>query len=42
MEIAISIVVTLLLTLVNGFFSMSEMALVNAKRPMLERDTICL
>lgn len=38
MEIAISIVVTLLLTLVNGFFSMSEMALVNAKRPMLERD----
>ena len=38
MDIAVSIVVTLLLTLVNGFFSMSEMALVNVKRPLLERD----
>ncbi|MEY8437341.1 hemolysin family protein [Atopobiaceae bacterium 24-176] len=38
MDVAISIVVTLLLTLVNGFFSMSEMALVNVKRPLLERD----
>ena len=38
MDVALSIIVTFLLTLVNGFFSMSEMALVNVKRPLLERD----
>lgn len=37
-EIIISLVVTLLLTIVNGFFSMSEMALINVRRPLLERD----
>ena len=38
MDIAISIIVTFLLTLANGFFSAAEMALVNAKRSLLERD----
>lgn len=38
MYIAISIIATLVLTLVNGFFSMSEMALVNVRRPLLEHD----
>ena len=38
MDIALSIVVTLLLTLVNGFFSMSEMALTTAKRAVLEPE----
>ncbi|MEG0376358.1 MAG: hemolysin family protein, partial [Raoultibacter sp.] len=38
MDIGISIAVTFLLVLVNGFFSMSEMALVNAKRVLLEKD----
>ena len=38
MYIAISIIATFVLTLVNGLFSMSEMALVNVKRPLLERD----
>ena len=39
MGIAISIVATLLLTLLNGYFSMSEMALTTAKRASLEHDT---
>ena len=38
MEIALSIIATLLLTLVNGYFSMSEMALTTAKRASLEHD----
>ena len=38
MDITISIITTLVLTVVNGFFSMSEMALTTAKRAMLERD----
>lgn len=38
MGIAASIVLTFLLTLANGFFSMSEMALTTAKRTVLERD----
>lgn len=38
MDIGISIVVTFILVLVNGYFSMSEMALVNAKRVLLEKD----
>lgn len=38
MEIGISLAVTFLLVLVNGFFSMSEMALVNAKRVLLQHD----
>ena len=38
MDVGISIVVTVLLVFVNGYFSMSEMALVNAKRVMLEKD----
>ena len=38
MDVAISIIATFLLTLVNGFFSMSEMALVNVKRPILEHE----
>lgn len=38
MGIAISIVATLLLTLLNGYFSMSEMALTTAKRASLEHD----
>ena len=38
MDIAISIAVTLLLTLVNGFFSMSEAALTAAKRSVLEHE----
>ena len=36
MDVAISIVVTFLLTLANGYFSASEMAVVNAKRAILE------
>ena len=36
--IVFSIVATLLLTLLNGFFSMSEMALTTAKRASLEHD----
>lgn len=35
--IIVGIVVTLILTLASGFFSMSEMAVVNAKRPLLEQ-----
>lgn len=38
MDIAISIIVTFLLTLANGYFSAAEMALVNAKRSMLEHE----
>ena len=38
MDIGISIVVTFILVLVNGYFSMSEMALVNAKQVMLQKD----
>ena len=38
MDIAISIIVTFLLTLANGFFSASEMAVVNAKRAILEPE----
>ena len=38
MDIALSVVVTLLLTLVNGFFSMSEMALSTAKKVVLEHE----
>ena len=38
MDVAISIIVTFLLTLVNGFFSASEMAVVNAKRAVLEPE----
>ena len=38
MDIWISIVVTFVLVLVNGYFSMSEMALVNAKHVLLQRD----
>ena len=38
MDIAISIIATLILVIVNGYFSMSEMALVNAKRAVLEKE----
>lgn len=38
MDITISIVTTLILTIVNGFFSMSEMALTTARRATLERE----
>ena len=38
MDIVISIVVTILLTLANGYFSASEMALVSAKRASLEPE----
>lgn len=38
MEIAISISVTLILTLVNGYFSMSEMALSTARKVLLDHD----
>ena len=36
--IVFSIVATILLTVLNGFFSMSEMALTTAKRASLEHD----
>ena len=38
MDIALSIVVTFLLTLVNGYFSMSEMALSTAKKVVLDHE----
>jgi putative hemolysin len=38
MDVVISIVVTLILTLVNGFFSASEMAVTTAKRALLEPE----
>ena len=37
MDIALSIIVTFLLTLVNGYFSMSEMALSTAKKVQIGR-----
>lgn len=38
MDITISLVITLILTIINGFFSMSEMALTTAKRAVLEHE----
>ena len=38
MDITISLITTFVLTLVNGFFSMSEMALTTARRATLERE----
>ena len=38
MEIWISIVVTFVLVLINGYFSMSEMALVNVKHVLLQKE----
>lgn len=38
MDIGISILVTFVLVLVNGYFSMSEMALVNAKHVLLQKE----
>ena len=38
MDIAISLAVTLLLTIVNGYFSMSEMALSTAKKVILDHE----
>lgn len=38
MDITISLVTTLILTIINGFFSMSEMALTTAKRAVLEHE----
>lgn len=38
MDIAVSIAVTILLTIVNGYFSMSEMALSVAKKVVLDHD----
>ena len=38
MNVATSMLVTFLLTLVNGYFSASEMAVVNAKRAILEPE----
>ncbi len=38
MDIAVSIAVTIVLTLVNGFFSMSEMALSLAKKVLLDHE----
>ncbi|MDO4428713.1 MAG: hemolysin family protein, partial [Atopobiaceae bacterium] len=38
MDVAISIVVTFLLTLANGYFSMSELAVVSSKRAVLEPE----
>ena len=38
MDVAISIIVTFVLTLVNGFFSASEMAVTTAKRALLEPE----
>lgn len=38
MDITISLVTTLILTIINGFFSMSEMALTTAKRAVLEYE----
>ena len=38
MDVAISIAVTFLLTLANGYFSMSELAVVSAKRAVLEPE----
>jgi putative hemolysin len=38
MDIAIAIIVTFLLTLANGYFSMAEMGLVSAKKAILEPE----
>ena len=38
MGVALSIILTLVLTIANGYFSMSESALVAAKRAVLEHD----
>ena len=38
MDIAIAIIVTFLLTLANGYFSMAEMGLVSARRSLLEPE----
>ena len=38
MDIALSIIVTILLTIVNGYFSMSEMAISTAKKVLLDHD----
>ena len=38
MSVALSIILTLLLTIANGYFSMSESALVAAKRAVLEPE----
>ena len=38
MDITISIITTIVLTIVNGYFSMSEMALTTAKRAVLDHD----
>lgn len=38
MSVGISIVVSFILILCNGYFSMSEMALVNASKPLLDHD----
>lgn len=38
MNVGISIIVTFMLVLVNGFFSMSEMALINARQVLLQKD----
>ena len=40
MDVAISIVVTFLLTLANGYFSASELAVVSAKRAILEPEAV--
>ena len=37
MGILVSVIVTFLLVLINGYFSMSEMALVNAKQILLQK-----
>ena len=38
MGVGVSIVLAFVLILVNGYFSMSEMALVNASKPLLDHD----
>lgn len=38
MGILVSVIVTFLLVLINGYFSMSEMALVNAKQILLQKE----
>ena len=37
MEIALSVVITLILILINGYFSMSELALISARRAVLQQ-----
>ena len=38
MGIGLSILLAFVLILVNGYFSMSEMALVNASKPLLDHE----